>query len=222
MIYCIEDDGNIRDIEVYTLNSMGFQAKGFATSEDFFNALEQELPELILLDIMLPEKDGEEILKALKKDEKTKHIPIIMATAKSAEFDKVKLLDLGADDYMVKPFGMMEMVSRVRAVLRRSEPSKESNILQVAGITLNATEYSVSIEDKPVELTLKEFELLRIFMLHPRVVFTRDQLLNRIWGDNYYGETRTVDAHIKTLRKKLGEWSKVIKTVHGVGYSLEE
>lgn len=220
MIYCVEDDDSIRDIEVYTLRSTGFEAEGFADGKALFEALQHRLPELILLDIMLPGEDGLAILKRLKSSAATKDIPIIMATAKGTEYDKVKGLDLGADDYLAKPFGMMEMVSRVRAVLRRTAPSVKATRLSVGGLELSPEEHKVTVNGVPVTLTLKEFELLRTLMEHPGIVLTRDQLLTDIWGMDYDGETRTVDVHVRTLRQKLGACGGMIETVRGVGYRM--
>ena len=220
MIWCVEDDGSIRDIEIYTLNSTGFEARGFEDGASFFEALKAGLPELILLDVMLPGMDGVEILTRLKAEVSTRDIPVIMATARGAEYDKVKSLDLGADDYLVKPFGMMEMVSRVKAVLRRSTAGGAVRVLTVGGLTMNLDEHTVTADGARVELTLKEFELLRTFLAHSGMVFTRDQLLTDIWGMDYDGETRTVDVHIRTLRTKLGSSGELIETVRGVGYRL--
>ena len=220
MIYCVEDDAGIRDMEIYTLKSTGFDAVGFESGAPFFEALKQEKPELIILDIMLPKEDGIEILKKLKASSGTEKIPVIMATAKGAEYDKIQGLDLGADDYLVKPFGMMEMVSRVKAVLRRCKT--QTRILTVGGISLDIDAHTVDAEGKRVELTFKEFEILRLFLSRPGVVFTRDMLFAEVWGSNYVGETRTVDMHVKTLRQKLGECGSMIETVRGVGYRIEE
>ncbi len=221
MIFCVDDDNTIRDIEVYTLKQTGFDAKGFADGDELFKALGTELPQLIVLDIMLPGKDGTEILKELRKGKETKKIPIIMATAKGTEMDKIQGLDLGADDYLVKPFGMMEMVSRIKAVLRRCEAGKKSGTLVYGEISLNDDEHFVTVNGEKVLLTLKEFQLLKTFMQNPGIVFSRDKLLSEIWGVDYLGESRTVDMHIKTLRKKLGNAGKHIETVIGVGYRLE-
>jgi len=221
-IWCIEDDESIRDIEVYTLNSTNFEAKGFPDADAFRSALAMEKPDLIILDIMLPGEDGVELLKSLKDDPDTCGIPIIMATAKGMEYDKVQSLDLGADDYLVKPFGMMEMVSRVKAVLRRCHPQEVQHLLKTGGLVVNLDEHIVTIDNQKVQLTLKEFELLRLFLSHPGMAFTRDRLFNDIWGADYVGETRTVDMHIRTLRGKLGDYGKMIETVRGVGYRLEE
>lgn len=221
MIYCVEDDGGIRDLMIYALTSAGFEAKGFERGAGLFEALKTEPPELIMLDIMLPGEDGIEILKKLRQNPKTAEIPIIMATAKGSEYDKVIGLDLGADDYLAKPFGMMEMVSRVRAVLRRTGKKEQEKILMLGGICLNTAEHTVNADGERVILTLKEYDLLRKFMENPGIVFTRDQLLLSVWGSDFYGETRTVDVHIGTLRTKLGGCGSLIETVRGVGYRME-
>ncbi|MEY8524198.1 response regulator transcription factor [Lachnospiraceae bacterium 38-10] len=222
MIWCVEDDESIREIELYSLKTTGFEAKGFADGRSFFAALEKEKPELILLDIMLPEMDGMEILQRLKTKRETADIPVIMATAKGAEHEKVRSLDIGADDHLVKPFGMMEMVSRVKAVLRRCGKEKKGTLLRAGGILLNTEERTVSVDGERTELTLKEFELLRLFLEKPGAACSREQLFLRVWGDNYVGETRTLDMHIRTLRQKLGKYGDMIETVRGVGYRLEE
>ena len=221
MIFCVEDDESIRDIEVYTLRSTGFLAEGLADGTELFTALQSTLPELILLDVMLPGDDGVTILRRLRADPATRAVPVIMATAKGAEYDKVQSLDLGADDYLVKPFGMMEMVSRVRAVLRRTGAQKEARLLRSGELLVNLDEHTVTADGEQVDLTLKEFEVLRLFLSHPGMVFTRDQLLTEVWGMDYDGETRTVDVHIRTLRQKLGKCGDRIGTVRGVGYRLE-
>jgi two-component system alkaline phosphatase synthesis response regulator PhoP len=220
MIFCLEDDEAIRDIEVYTLRSTGYEAEGFAEGKTFFEALKNTRPNLVILDIMLPGEDGLEILKRLKNTSATKDIPIIMATAKGSEFDKIKGLDLGADDYLAKPFGMMEMVSRVRAVLRRIAPAEKTRFLNIGGLEMSLDEHKVTADGETVSLTLKEFEMLRLMMEHPGIVFTRDQLLTEIWGMDYDGETRTVDVHIRTLRQKLLRCGDLIETVRGVGYRM--
>lgn len=222
MIYCVEDDESIREMEVYTLRSTGFEAEGYPDGEAFFGALGEKIPELVLLDVMLPGEDGVSILKKLKANALTKELPVIMATAKGAEYDKVASLDLGADDYLVKPFGMMEMVSRVRAVLRRAVPKGERQILRAGEIEMDIDRHCVTAGGKRVELTFKEYEMLRLFLSHPGMVFTRDRLLINVWGDSYDSETRTVDVHIRTLRQKLGAGGALIETVRGVGYRLEE
>ena len=208
MIWCVEDDVSIRDIEVYTLEQTGFIAKGFGDGDSFWMELAttDELPELVILDIMLPGEDGVSLLTKIKASSRTKDIPVIMATAKSVEYDKIKSLDLGADDYLVKPFGMMEMVSRIKAVLRRCMPKKENKTKYVNGIIeLNVEEHTVLVDGKSVSLTYKEYEILKIFLMHPGMAYTRNQLLSEVWGIDSYGETRTVDMHIKTLRQKLGD-----------------
>ena len=221
MIYCVEDDNGIRDLMTYTLAVSGYEAKGFPDSAGLWEALHTVRPELIMLDIMLPGEDGITILKKLRESSATADIPVIMATAKGTEYDKVIGLDLGADDYLAKPFGMMEMVSRVRAVLRRSAPHS-SGVLTVGPIALDVVRHRVTVGGNEVTLTLKEFELLRLFAENKGVVFSRDQLLAHIWGVDYIGETRTVDVHIGTLRTKLGDAGELIETVRGVGYRMEE
>ena len=221
MIFCIEDDNSIRELMIYALNSAGFEAAGFSNGTDFFNALKTQTPQLIMLDIMLPGEDGLSILKKLRMQADTADIPIIMATAKGTEYDKVIGLDSGADDYLAKPFGMMEMISRIKAVLRRTEPKKADKLLRIGGLELNLETYIVLVNGERVQLTLKEYTLLRTFMENPRRVFTRDQLLEIVWGIDYIGETRTVDVHIGTLRTKLGECGDYIQTVRGVGYRME-
>lgn len=221
MIWCVDDDNTIRDLEVYTLEQTGFQAKGFTDGISMLNALEFETPELIILDIMLPEMDGVEVLKKIRADKKHKNIPIIMATAKGTEMDKIGGLNSGADDYLVKPFGVMEMVARVKAVLRRMAKAEDEGSLVVGNISMKEKEHMVFVQGEKVELTHKEFEMLKFFMEHREVVFSRDELMNNIWGMSYVAETRTVDMHIKTLRQKLGSAGGQIKTVIGVGYRLE-
>lgn len=221
MIWCVDDDNTIRDIEVYTLNQTGFQAQGFPDGLTMLEALKTQRPELIILDIMLPEKDGVEILREIRSDPRTEKIPVIMATAKGTEMDKIQGLDTGADDYLVKPFGVLEMVSRVKAVLRRYQPEEQKG-LKMGGILLEKESRHVTVDGLRVELTYKEFEILRRFMEHPGMVFSREQLLNQVWGSDYLGESRTVDMHIKNLRHKLGEAGRYIETVIGVGYRMEE
>ena len=221
MIWCVDDDNTIREIEVYTLTQTGFEAKGFADGLSMLEALKTEQPELIVLDIMMPGMDGIDVLKVIRSKPETQRIPVIMATAKGTEMDKIHGLDTGADDYLVKPFGVMEMVSRIKAVLRRCEPEEVGDILKVAEITLNDKEHTVSVNGEKAALTFKEFELLKMFMSNPGAAFSRDKLLSEIWGIDYLGESRTVDMHIKTLRQKLGESGKRIETVIGVGYRME-
>ena len=222
MIYCVDDDNTIREIEVYTLKQTGFEAKGFADGEALFEALKAEKPDLIVLDIMLPGKDGMEILKEIRSNPETERIPVIMATAKGTEIDKIQGLDKGADDYLVKPFGTMEMVSRIKAVLRRCKRAENtSDTLTIDNIMLKDSEHKVTVNGERVTLTLKEYELLKTFMLNQGIVFTRDKLLSLVWGVDHAVESRTVDMHIKTLRQKLGEEGKHIETVIGVGYRME-
>lgn len=221
MIWCVDDDNTIRDIEVYTLTQTGFEAKGFADGISMLEALKTEKPELIVLDIMLPGKDGVEILKEIRSNPETRKIPVIMATAKGTEMDKIQGLDTGADDYLVKPFGVMEMVSRIKAVLRRCEPEEKKEVLSIGEITLSDKEHLVTVNGEKVVLTFKEFEILKLFMSNPGIVFSRDKLLSEVWEIDYLGESRTVDMHIKTLRQKLGDAGALIETVIGVGYKME-
>ena len=221
MIWCVDDDNTIRDIEVYTLTQTGFEAKGFSDGISMLEALKTEKPELIVLDIMMPGMDGVEVLKEIRSRTDTRKIPVIMATAKGTEMDKIQGLDTGADDYLVKPFGVMEMVSRIKAVLRRCPPEEVTDVISIAEITLNDKEHTVSVNGENVALTFKEFEILKMFMSNPGVAFSREKLLSEVWGIDYLGESRTVDMHIKTLRQKLGESGKRIETVIGVGYRME-
>ena len=221
MIWCVDDDRTIRDIEVYTLEQTGFQARGFADGPSMLKALDAEIPDLIILDIMMPEMDGTEVLKNLRSNAKYKDIPVIMATAKGTEMDKIIGLNSGADDYLVKPFGVMEMVARVKAVLRRTSKDTSSQSLSVGDILLRDQEHRVIVAGNDVVLTHKEFDLLKLFMQNVGMVFSRDKLMSELWGLEYVGESRTVDMHIKTLRQKLGSAGGQIKTVIGVGYKLE-
>jgi len=221
MIYCVEDDSAIRELMLYTLRASGFDAEGFGDGDCFFSAMEKEHPQLVLLDIMLPGMDGIAILKKLRADPDAARIPVILASAKGTEYDKVLGLDLGADDYLAKPFGMMEMVSRIRAVLRRSAPAEKAQ-LSMGTLQLDTASHTVTAGGSRVTLTLKEFELLRLFLSAPGRVFTREQLLEKVWGTDYIGESRTVDVHIGTLRTKLGACGDYIRTVRGVGYRMEE
>lgn len=220
MIWCVDDDNAIRDIEVYTLESTGYKARGFSDGAQMFKALHNDKPKLIVLDIMLPGEDGVEILKKLRSNPATRKIPVIMATAKSSEIDKIQSLDLGADDYLVKPFGVMEMVSRIKAVLRRCGEDEFEDELSIGGILLNPYTRNVTVDSEKISLTYKEFELLKLFMKNPGIVLSREKLLLEVWGTDFMGETRTVDMHIKTLRKKIGTYSYLIETVIGVGYKL--
>lgn len=222
MIYCVEDDSSIRELMIYTLKASGYAAEGFENSEELYGAISKEIPQLIMLDIMLPGEDGISVLKRLRANAKTAGIPVIMASAKGTEYDKVIGLDFGADDYLAKPFGMMEMVSRVRAVLRRSGADNSSEIFKVGKLEMRLAEHRVIADGREVQLTLKEYELLRLLMENRGRAYTRDQLLSLVWDSDYVGETRTVDVHIGTLRTKLGECGSCIQTVRGVGYKLEE
>ena len=222
MIYCVEDDNSIRELMIYTLNAAGFETAGFPDGESMFRTLIDELPELILLDIMLPGDDGLAILKKLRGNPRTAGIPIIMETAKGEEYDRVIGLDMGADDYLSKPFGMMEMVSRVKALLRRTSPQEASETLRNGRLKLNTEAHTVFLDGERIMLTLKEYELLRLFMENLGKAFSREKLFDKIWGSDHVGETRTVDVHIGTLRTKLGECGDYIETVRGVGYRMEE
>lgn len=223
MIWCVDDDNTIREIEVYTLEQMGLPARGFSDGHSMLEALKAEIPDLIILDIMMPEMDGLEVLKHLQRNSDYTDIPVIMATAKGTEMDKIGGLNSGADDYLVKPFGVMEMVARVNAVLRRTAKATPAvRDLVAGGITLKEKEHKVITEGKTIELTHKEFKLLNLFMKNIGIVFSRDKLMSEVWGTDYVGETRTVDMHIKTLRQKLGSSGRQIKTVIGVGYKLEK
>ena len=220
MIYCVEDDDNIRELVIYTLETTGLKARGFAEGSAFMEALAFDTPELILLDIMLPGDDGLVLLKKLKSSPKSKGIPVIMVTAKGTEYDKVIGLDSGADDYVTKPFGMMELVSRIKAVLRRSGKVEDRIDMEFSGVRMDIKKHEVTVDGKQVALTLKEFELLEKLMRNQGIVLTRDQLLTEIWGYDFDGETRTVDVHIRTLRQKLGAKGEIIQTVRGVGYRV--
>ena len=217
MIWCVEDDASIRDIEVYALNSTGLAAEGFADGAAFWQALQRTQPELVVLDVMLPEIDGIELLRRMKADAALREIPVIMATAKGAEYDKIQGLDLGADDYLAKPFGVMELVSRVKAVLRRCRPQPAA-VLRCGGLVVDEQEHTVTADGVRVVLTYNEYQLLRLFLSHPGTAFTRDQLMEQVWGMDFYGESRTVDMHIRTLRQKLGVYGEHIETVRSVGY----
>jgi len=220
MIYCVEDDRSIRELIIYALKSNGYEAVGFDKAEPFYKELENKLPDLVLLDIMLPGEDGIEILKKLRASPKLRNIPVIILTAKSAEYDKVLGLDSGADDYITKPFGIMEFLSRVKAVLRRSGNVSNPSELSVGRLTMYIDKHVVIADGKEVALTFKEFELLKYLMENAGIVLTRDKLLEEVWGYEYKGETRTLDVHIRTLRRKLGEAGAVIETVRGVGYKI--
>lgn len=221
MIWCVEDDASIRDIEVYALQSTGYEAKGFEDGTSFLKEVKNQKPELVVLDVMLPGIDGITLLQKLKEDPETREIPVVMATAKGAEYDKIQGLNLGADYYLTKPFGVMEFVSCVKAVLRRCQPRQVEHLLKTGGLIVNIDEHTVTIDGERITLTYKEFELLRLFLSHPGMAFTRDQLFNEVWGMDYCGDTRTVDMHIRTLRQKLKDYGELIETVRNVGYRLE-
>lgn len=223
MIYLVEDDDSIRELVLYTLHTTGFEAEGFRNAADFWQALEKELPQLVLLDIMLPDEGGLHILKRLRAGAETADLPVMMLTAKSSEYDRVVGLDSGADDYMPKPFGMMELVSRVRALLRRAaKPAAEDKLFTAGSLAVDVKRRAVTVDGEPVILTYKEFELLCYLLENRGVVLSRDQILTKIWDYNYSGETRTVDVHIRTLRQKLGDAGALIETVRGVGYRLAQ
>lgn len=221
MIWCVEDDASIRDIEVYALQSTGYEARGFEDGTSFLKEVKNQKPELVVLDVMLPGIDGITLLQKLKEDPETREIPVVMATAKGAEYDKIQGLDLGADYYLTKPFGVMEFVSCVKAVLRRCQPRQVEHLLKTGGLIVNIDEHTVTIDGERITLTYKEFELLRLFLSHLGMAFTRDQLFNEVWGMDYCGDTRTVDMHIRTLRQKLKDYGELIETVRNVGYRLE-
>lgn len=221
LIYIVEDDVNIREIERYALKNSGFDVQEFECGRELYKAIEKKVPSLILLDIMLPNEDGLDILAELRNTKSTRKVPIIMVTAKSTELDKVKGLDLGADDYMTKPFGVMELISRVKALLRRTEDIEEASVITNGDIVVDTDKRSVTVAGKQCELTFKEFELLKMLLLNRGIVLTRDKIMDQVWGFEYEGESRTVDMHIKTLRQKLGSGGSVIKTVRNVGYMIE-
>ena len=222
MIYCVEDDLSIRELMLYTLRASGFEALGFENGEQLFDAISTSLPRLILLDIMLPGMNGIEILKKIRENPATASVPVILASARGTEYDKVLGLDTGADDYLAKPFGMMEMVSRIRAVLRRSNSLPKNSLLSLGNLNMDVSSHTVTANNMRISLTLKEFELLRLFLSSPGQAFSREQLLEKVWGTDYIGESRTVDVHIATLRTKLGLCGDYIRTVRGVGYRMEE
>ena len=222
MIFCVEDDSAVRDLMIYTLNAAGFEAEGFSESGEFWKRMKETVPELILLDIMLPGEDGISVLKKLRGAPATESVPVIMATAKGSEYDRVIGLDLGADDYLCKPFGMMEMISRIKAVLRRSSSAERKATLSHRAIEMDVQRHKVTAGGREVDLTLKEYDILKLLLENVGMVFTRDQLLSQVWDLDFSGETRTVDVHIGTLRTKLGESGDAIETVRGVGYRMGE
>lgn len=221
LIYIVEDDVNIREIEQYALKNSGFDVKEFDNGRDFYAALQEKPPSLILLDIMLPGEDGLEILSKLRKLPSVSKVPVIMVTAKTTEMDKVKGLDLGADDYICKPFGVMELISRVKALLRRTEGEMTEGLLTGGIVTMDVKRHTVLVNNEVCELTFKEFELLKYLMINEGIVLSRDKIMNQVWGFDYEGESRTVDMHIKTLRHKLGDGGSIIRTVRNVGYVIE-
>lgn len=219
LIYAVEDDKNILEIETFALKNSGYQMEGFACARDFYKRLEERLPDLVLLDVMLPDEDGLEIVTKLRKKSETKKLPVIMVTAKTAEIDKVKGLDGGADDYLTKPFGVMELIARVKAMLRRT--MEEEKFLSLGDIFLDDEKHMVYVKDAPCTLTYKEYELLKLLLHNAGIVVTREIILERVWGIDFEGESRTLDMHIRTLRQKLGEAGQMIRTVRNVGYMLE-
>ena len=219
MIYCVEDDDGIRELILYALKSAGFQAEGFENAAAFLKCLKTAVPSMVLLDIMLPDKDGIGVLKEIRNDEHTEKLPVIMITAKGTESDKVKGLDSGADDYITKPFGVIELISRIKAVLRRSS-QEDDDIIDYKDIVLNSSKRSVSISGKEIAVTYKEFELLKYLLMHRGTVVTRERLLDKIWGYHFEGESRTLDVHMGNLRHKLGEKGKCIETIRNVGYRI--
>ena len=223
LIYVVEDDKNIQEIESFALTNIGYQVKGFGTAEEFWEAMREQQPDLVLLDIMLPDEDGLSVVKKLRGTKETVLTPVLMVTAKTTEIDKVKGLDIGADDYMTKPFGVMELISRVKALLRRTaRPEERDKILKLGSVVLDREKHAVYVNDKSIELTYKEYELLKLLMVNAGIVTTRETILDRVWGTDFEGESRTLDMHIKTLRQKLGEAGAMIKTVRNVGYIANE
>lgn len=221
LIYIVEDDINIREIETFSLKNSGYQIKDFGCAADFYAKMQEKLPNLIILDVMLPDEDGLSIVKKLRSNPESRKIPVIMVTAKTTELDKVKGLDLGADDYLTKPFGVMELISRVKALLRRCEGMEDEKFYSVGGLLLDIEKHSVSVNEEPVELTYKEYELLRMLVQNAGIVTSREAIMERVWGTDFEGESRTLDMHIKTLRQKLGEAGSLIKTIRNVGYIIE-
>lgn len=221
LIYVVEDDKNIQEIEIFALTNAGYQVVGFECGKDFYQKLEERIPDLILMDVMLPDEDGLSIVKKLRERIDTANVPVIMVTAKTAEIDKVKGLDIGADDYMTKPFGVMELISRVKAMLRRSaRPEDKEKLLRLGNVVLDRERRAVSVNQVPCELTYKEYELLKLLMVNAGIVTSRQVILDRVWGTDFEGESRTLDMHIKTLRQKLKEEGSLIKTVRNVGYIM--
>jgi len=220
-IWCIEDDININNLVVYAMESSGYEVRGFVNYTEFEQAMGEDRPDLLILDVMLPDKDGMEILKELRENDATYYLPVIMLTAKTAEADRVRALDMGADDYVPKPFGVMELISRVRAVLRRTTTKSQESILVCGNVAIMPSRHRVDVNGVTVDLTLKEYNLLHLLISNKGQVFSRKQLMDKVWGDSYVGESRTIDMHIKTLRQKLESGGDIIKTVRGVGYKAE-
>lgn len=220
-IWCIEDDININNLVVYAMESSGYEVRGFVNYTEFEQAMGEDRPDLLILDVMLPDKDGMEILKELRENDATYYLPVIMLTAKTAETDRVRALDMGADDYVPKPFGVMELISRVRAVLRRTTTKSQESILVCGNVAIMPSRHRVDVKGVTVDLTLKEYNLLHLLISNKGQVFSRKQLMDKVWGDSYVGESRTIDMHIKTLRQKLESGGDIIKTVRGVGYKAE-
>ena len=221
LIYLVEDDQNISEIETYALKSGGFDVVSFSNAKEFYAALEEKIPTLIILDIMLPDDDGLTILKKIKSSSNTSNIPVIMVSAKDSEMDKVRGLETGADDYLTKPFGVMELIARVKAVIRRTIPIDENKCLCYENILIDDEKHRVYVDDINIELTYKEYELLKVLIMNAGIVLTRDILMNKVWGVDYHGESRTVDMHIKTLRHKIQSAGNLIKTIRNVGYMVE-
>ena len=221
LIYIVEDDTNIREIETFALKNSGYHIRDFDCAADFYAKMQEKLPNLIILDVMLPDEDGLSIVKKIRSNPESRKIPVIMVTAKTTELDQVKGLDMGADDYLTKPFGVMELISRVKALLRRCEGMEEEKIYSVGGLLLDVEKHSVSVNEEPVELTYKEYELLRMLVQNAGTVTSREAIMERVWGTDFEGESRTLDMHIKTLRQKLGESGSLIKTIRNVGYIIE-
>lgn len=221
LIYIVEDDKNIREIESFALKNSGYQIKDFGSATEFYAKMEEKLPNLILLDVMLPDEDGLNIVKKIRSNPESRKIPVIMVTAKTTELDKVKGLDMGADDYLTKPFGVMELISRVKALLRRCEGAEDEKFYSVGNLLLDVVKHSVSVDGDTVELTYKEYELLRLLMQNAGIVTSREAIMERVWGTDFEGESRTLDMHIKTLRQKLGSAGTMIKTIRNVGYIIE-
>ncbi|MCD8346655.1 MAG: response regulator transcription factor [Lachnospiraceae bacterium] len=222
LIYIVEDDENIKEIEMFALKNTGYEVQGFDCASAFYARLKERLPSLVLLDVMLPDEDGLEIVKKLRYSARTRRIPIILVTAKTTELDKVKGLDIGADDYITKPFGVMELISRVKALMRRTQDMQEERLIRLASIFMDDEKRAVFVDDVPVELTFKEYELLKLLLLNAGIVVSRDMILDRVWGTDFEGESRTLDMHIKTLRQKLGTAGTMIRTVRNVGYILND